>query len=189
MCCVANVSLIMTKKYLNEQTEFVNEPINFFEIAKLLAFFAIRKINLQHRLFFAVFLLFGLGDGITGAIMMEKYGPYAESNPIMRDLFMSGGFWNVVMAKMWMIFGIFVIIYIIKLRSYDGVYWTINGFLTALAVGGWMALNANLAVLAGETPKSPNEIIFIYLALVLILIELGSLIDRRQNIKKRYGSN
>lgn len=46
----------------------------FIEILKLITIFALRRINLQHVLYFTAFLTFALADGITAAYMMEKLG-------------------------------------------------------------------------------------------------------------------
>lgn len=159
----------------NTQHGFITEIVS---ILKLVTVFAIKRINLQHVLYFMAFLTFGVGDGITGAYMMEKLGAGIESNPIARYLFVEQGFGGMIMAKVWLTVVIFLATYIVQMRSYDDMYWTINGFLIALTAGGLMAVNANLAALAGEIPQAPGEIIFSYLALVLILTEIGSFADR-----------
>ncbi|MDP2841155.1 MAG: hypothetical protein Q8O17_02610 [Candidatus Methanoperedens sp.] len=146
---------------------------------KLITIFLVYNINLQYVLYFTAFLAFGIGDGITGAYMMDTLGTGIESNPIARYLFMEQGFGGMVMVKIWFTFLILLSTHIIQLRSPDRMYWTVNGFLIALTAGGLMATNANLTALAGEIPQAPGEIIFTYLALVLILTEIGSFADGR----------
>lgn len=146
---------------------------------KLITIFLLYNINLQHVLYFAAFLAFGIGDGITGAYLMDTLGTGIESNPIARYLFMEQGFGSMVMAKVWFTFLILLATHIIQLRSPDRMYWTVNGFLIALTAGGVMAINANLTALAGEIPRAPGEIMFTYLALVLTLTEIGSFADGR----------
>lgn len=156
------------------QKGFVTE---FIEILKLVTIFTIKKVNLQHLLFFTAFLTFGIGDGITGAYMMERLGIGIESNPFARYLFMEQGFWGMVAAKMWITVVVLFAVFMVQLKSSDNMYCTINGFLMALTAGGLMAVNANLTALAGEIPQAPGEIIFIFLAMVLIFTEIGSFID------------
>ncbi len=85
----------------NIQEKFAYEPINILELAKLLVLFGVNKIKLQHVLYFTAFLTFGIGDGITGAYMMEKLGAGIEANPIARYLFINLGFGGMVMAKIY----------------------------------------------------------------------------------------
>lgn len=159
--------------------EFVTGNIDFLELIKLIILFVARKINLQHILYLTAFLTFGIGDGITGAYMISKLGTDIESNPIVRYLFMTQGFGGIVMAKVLITVVIFFATYSVQMRSADSMYWSVNGFLVALTVGGVMAVNANLGALAGEITQAPSEIIFTYLALVLILTEAGSFVDKR----------
>jgi hypothetical protein len=158
---------------------------------KLVTIFAIKRIHLQHVLFLIAFLTFGIGDGITGAYMMEKLGTGIEANPVARYLFTEQGFGGVVIAKVWFTLVILFIAFIVQLKSYDSIYWTMNGFLIALSAGGLMAINANLTALAGEMPQAPGEIVFTYLAMVLMFTEVGSIVDRRtaypENARIRSG--
>lgn len=157
------------------QSGFVSELI---DILKLVALFAIKRIKLQHVLYFTAFLTFGIGDGITGAYMMDRLGVGIESNPFARYLFMEQGFWGMAAAKMWITVVILFAVFMVQLKSYDNMYWTINGFLIALTAGGLMAVNANLTALAGEVPQAPGEIIFTFLAMVLMFTETGSFVDK-----------
>lgn len=150
----------------------------FIEILKLATVLAVKNINLRHVLYLTAFLTFGLGDGITAAYMMERLGTGIESNPFARYLFMEHGFGGMVMGKVWFTILIFLVIYIIQLKSSEGTYWTVNGFLIALTAGGLMAVNANLTALAGEMPQAPGVIIFTYLAMVLMFTEIGGFVDR-----------
>jgi hypothetical protein len=163
----------------NIQQGFISELL---DVLKLLTIFVIRRLNLQHILYLTAFLTFGLGDGITAAFMMAKLGPSIEANPIIGYIFTVNGFDGVVFAKMWMTFIILVAVYIAQLKSYTDIYWTVNGFLIALTAGGLMAINANLSAIANRIPEAPSEIIFVYLFLMAVLIEIGSFIDRRMGM-------
>jgi len=181
----------MTENIQREKIQkgFVSELI---DILKLITLFAIKRIKLQHVLYFTAFLTFGIGDGITGAYMMEKLGVGIESNPFARYMFMEQGFWGMVAAKMWITVVILFAVFMVQLKSYDNMYWTINGFLIALTAGGLMAVNANLTALAGEVPQAPGEIIFTFLAMVLMFTEVGSFVDKNtvytENISVRGDS-
>jgi len=148
------------------------------EILKLASILVIRKLNVQHVLYVAALLTFGLGDGFTGAYMMKELGIGIESNPVARHVFMTYGFGGVVAAKLWFTMALLFITYIIQMKSHEKMYWTINGFLIALTVGGLMAVNANLTAIAGNIPHAPSEVIFIYISMVLIFTEIGSIVDR-----------
>lgn len=162
----------------NIKNGLVSELVN---LLKLVTIFAVRKINLQHVLYFAAFLSFGIGDGITGAYMMETRGSGMEVNPIARYLFLTQGFGGMVVAKLWFTLVILIATYLVQLRSSDNIYWTVNGFLIAFTAGGLMAIHANLSAIAGEIPPAPGGIIFTYLFLVLVLTEIGSFVDGRTN--------
>jgi len=146
------------------------------EILRLLLILVSRKINLQHVLYLSAFLTFGLGDGITGALMMHEHGAGIEANPLIGYLFTMQGFDGVITGKMWLTLTILFATYIIQLKSPD-MYWTVNGFLIALTAGGLMAINANLTALAGGIPSAPGAIVLVYLILMFILIEIGSFVD------------
>ncbi len=141
-----------------------------------------KVINLQHILYIAAFLSFGVGDGVSGAYMMKTLGVEAEANIAAKYLFIAYGFEGVVLAKIVFTLIVLFIAYIIKSR-YSGMYWSVNGFLIALAVGGVMATNANISVIAGKIPQPPEQIILTYILLVLLLTEIGGIVD--QNIIER----
>lgn len=151
--------------------------LEIIDIIRLLTIFAVRKLNVQHILYITAFLIFGIGDGVTAAYMMSVLGPGIEANPAASYLFTTYGFNGLVIAKMWLTFVVLFAIFVIQLKSSTNMYWTMNGFLVALTAGGLMAVNANLTAVAGQIPQAPDEIIFIYLLLVLILTEAGSFVD------------
>jgi len=154
------------------------ETINHIETVKSFVHFVIDRIKLQHALFIAFFLTFGIGDGVTGAYMMEKFGSVAEANPLARYIFETDGFWGVVFTKVWYTLALIFIVHRVQVRSQDNIYWTVNGFLIALTAGGLMAINANLNAIAGEAPQTLKGFIFTYFALVLIFTHMGEFLDK-----------
>lgn len=150
-----------------------------FIILKLFTNLVIRKLNFQHFLFFTAFLTFGLGDGITAAIMMENHGAGIEANPVAKNIFLAHGPEGLTTAKIWFTLIILFAVQVVQLASSSNMYWTINGFLAALTAGGLMAMDANISATTGNVYMAPGEVIFIYLVLVLIFTEFGSFIDGR----------
>jgi hypothetical protein len=169
--------IILQETFMGENIHrgFVPELI---EVLGLVTIFAIRRINLQHILYFTAFLTFGIGDGMTGAYMMDRLGVGIESNQLAKYLFMTEGFWGMVAVKMWFTLAVFVVVFIVQMKSPDNMYWTTNGFLLALTAGGVMAVNANLNAISGNVFQAPEQIIFIFLAMALIFTEIGSYVDK-----------
>ncbi len=130
---------------------------------------------LQKLLFILSFLTFGAGDGITAAYMIKKEGIISESNQMMRLAYATGGMNSLISIKIWLSFLILFFVWLI--RSKDN-YWTINGFLFSLFIGGIMAIGANLMAARGMTPPSPDWIIFTYLFLVILFVMLGDALDK-----------
>lgn len=161
----------------NIQKGFTSEIVDIF---RLLTIIAVRRLNLQHTLYLAAFITFGIGDGITGAYMMSVYGAGIEANPVASYLLTMYGFDGLIASKVWFTLILLFTSYIIQLKSPTDMYWTVNGFLSALTAGGLMAVNANLSAIAGKVTAAPGEIILAYLCLVLVLTEAGSIIDGRK---------
>jgi hypothetical protein len=159
--------------------------LEYIYFLKILMIFIVKKINMQHFLFLTAFLIFGVGDGITAAFMMEIRGAWIEANPIYSFLFTTQGFYGFILTKIWLTFVMLLAIYIVQLRASSNIYWTVNGFLIALIAGGLMAVNANLTAIAGKISQSPDTIILSYLVLMVVLIEAGSFLDEHyQKIKQ-----
>ncbi len=146
------------------------------EIIWLLIKFAIIKSNLQRFLFLASFLTYGVGDGLTAVYMMEKNGVMSESNPIIRFMYLSSGAHGVIGLKLWFTFMILYFVWTISRRT--NTYWTINGFLSALCVGGLMAIRANLMMANGMTPPPPSSIIMAFLFLTVLFVMIGDQMDK-----------
>ena len=135
-----------------------------------------QKKKLKFLLFFSSFLTYGLGDGITAAYMMEKTGASIEANPLARFMYVSYGSKGLIALKLWFTFVILSLVSTISKRT--GAYWATNGFLFALTIGGLMATRANLLATFGMPFPSPSSVIFAFLFMVILFIEVGNLIDR-----------
>ncbi len=150
------------------------------DLLLLLVRYIIHQASLQRLLFILSFLTFGVGDGVTATYMMKKEGVMRESNPIIRFMYATGN--GVISMKIW--FTLIILFFVWLLKSKDS-YWTINGFLFALFVGGIMATGANLMAASGITPPSPGSIIFTYLFLVILFVMMGDAMDKIISDKPR----
>lgn len=169
-------------------------PIDFHLVLKNLIDSKLRHRNIFDRkqkfqAFLAVgaFVTFGVGDGVTGALMMKLCGTLAEANPIMRYLVDTQGYIGLVMFKLWITMALLSIVIIIQDRSNESTYWTTNGFLVAFGIGGILATTSNLMrtfsfeILGNSTP-SPLLVIFAYLLLTVTLVAIGGAVDRKSTI-------
>jgi len=135
-----------------------------------------QKIKLKSLLFFSSFLTYGLGDGITAAYMMEKNGASIEANPLARFMYVSYGPKGIVALKLWFTFVILTLVSTISKGT--GAYWATNGFLFAFTIGGLMATRANVLATLGMPFPSPGSVIFTFLFMIILFIEVGILIDK-----------
>jgi len=142
-----------------------------------------KQINIQHIFFFLAFIIYGIGDGVTGAILMNTKGIYAESNLFFRFLYETFGLMAFIAIKVLLTCILLLVAFIIYKLSNGHNYWMINGWLAALSIGGIMAVHANLRAVIGLPYPNPNSIIFLYIILTFILVETGVYVDRKHNIK------
>lgn len=163
------------KKYVSS-VKPEDESVSILEVVGLMGAYIIKKMSLQTGLMISSFLTYGLGDGVTAAYMMEKVGIVRESNPVARLLYVSYGHSGMVAMKLWFTMVILSIVWVISKRK--GAYWTVNGFLFALTIGGIMAMRANLLAAHGMAHPSPGSIITVFLIMVILFINIGDLIDR-----------
>ena len=138
--------------------------------------YLLTTINLQRMLFLLAFLTYGLGDGVTAIQMMEKTGVSREINPVVRLMYANSGKQGVITLKMWIALVILFLVWIVSRKT--NLYWTINGFLFALTVGGVMAIRANMMAAYGMLPPSPGSIISTFLVMVLLFVMIGDLLDK-----------
>ncbi len=136
----------------------------------------ISAANLQRLLFLLSFLTYGVGDGATAAYMIEKTGVMGEANPLVEFVYYSSGVQGVIVFKI--MFGLIILIPVWIVSRRTNTYWTINGFLAALCVGGIMAIETNLMVADGMTPPSPELIIMAFLILTVLFVIIGDMMDK-----------
>ena len=164
------------KTLTGEVIDQVLKPIPVTEIILLPMAYLVKAANLQRVLFLFSFLTYGVGDGITAVYMMERTGIMREVNPLVRFMYATSGTHGVIVMKIWFVFMILFLAWVIAKRS--EAYWTVNGFLCALIVGGVMAMGANLVASYGVEPPAPGSIIMTFLFLTVLFVMLGDLMDK-----------
>ena len=147
-----------------------------------------RRQKIQFLLASVVFLTFGIGDGFTGAYMMNICGIFAEANPFARHIVETQGCISLILFKLWMTFTLLLIVIRIEKFSKHPMYWMTNGFLVALGFGGIMATITNLmriydVAIFGYGVQSPLLIIQVYTGLMFVLVLFGNLIDNSKYSK------
>ena len=150
-------------------------------IKKYISMFNGRQ-KIQFSLASVVFLTFGIGDGFTGAYMMNICGILAEANPFTRHIVETQGCMGLIIFKLWMTFTLLSIVIRVEKLSKHPMYWMTNGFLVALGLGGIMATIANLMriydfAIFGYGVPSPLLVLQLYTGLMLVLVLFGNLID------------
>ncbi len=168
------VQKTLTGEVLDKQKK--PDPIPFADIILLPIKYLLTVTNLQRLLFVLSFLTFGVGDGITSAYMMQIRGITQEVNPVIRFMYVSSGANGVILIKTWFTFVILFLVW--RLSWGKNIYWTINGFLFALFIGGVMAIRANLMAANGIQPPSASSVIFIFLLLIELFVLIGDLMDK-----------
>ena len=141
-----------------------------------------KNINIQRILFFLAFMTFGIGDGLTGALLMSTKGIHAESNIPFRYLFDTYGLAGFMIVKLTFTAMILMAVLIIYRQSNGRCYWMTTGWLAALFIGGIMAITANLQAVMDLTDMSPVSIIALYLIMTFIFVQAGDLVDRKKPI-------
>ncbi|MCL7411408.1 MAG: DUF5658 family protein [Methanosarcinaceae archaeon] len=146
-----------------------------------------RKQKFQAFLAVGAFITFGIGDSVTGALMMIIHGTSAEANPIMQYLINTQGPIGLILFKLWITMALLSIVILIQDRSTKSTYWTTNGFLVAFGIGGILATTSNLMrtfsfdILGHSTP-SPLFVIMVYFLLTIGLITIGGALDNNSTI-------
>lgn len=137
----------------------------------------------QGMLCILVFLTWGLGDALTSLYMVGQQGLMQEGNIIVRYIIADYGASTFVMFKIWFALIILFTPFIFK-QGHD--YWMINGYLVSFIIGGVLAMILNMQA-AMDQPLLilPQHVILIYISSILILTNIGELIDKVTHPKTR----
>ncbi len=137
-------------------------------------------MNLQHLLFFLAFITFGIGDALTAVLLMTTKGHGAEFNNLFSYLYETYGITCFVTVKLILVIMLLLAAYVLSKR---GGYWLINGWLTALTMGGIMGMCSNLSGTYNIIPVNPYNVILCYLVLTFVFLYIGDRIDiKRTNV-------
>ncbi len=147
--------------------------------------FIFSRAGIQLVLFIIAFLTFGVADGMSASHMMSVQGASFESNPFARKLYLYAGAEYLIAAKIWLAVILLTAVYLIYRRN-KGMYWTINGFLLALIIGGSMAALANIHAATGISYYI-DGVIFSYLVVVGVFMGAGCVLDRFYAEDTGYG--
>lgn len=134
-------------------------------------------ISIQHFLYLLAFTTFGIGDALTGALLMNIKGVAAESNVFFSHLYSTQGPEIFIITKLWITLVILLLVFISYIQSHGKSYWMINGLLAAISIGGIMAIQANIQAIYGYPFIDPSKIILLNLTFVFVFVMLGDLID------------
>ncbi len=156
-----------------------NAPVFIPDRSLLSIKYLMSTATLQRFLFLLSFLTYGVGDGVTAAYMIEKTGVMSEANPLVQFVYAFSGAQGVIAFKIWFAFIILLLVWMVSRRS--NTYWTINGFLAALCVGGIMAMRTNLMAAYGMTPPSPESVIMAFLILTILFVIIGDMVDNNRS--------
>lgn len=149
-------------------------------VIKLLEHGSVNQRILQYFLFCTAFLTFGVGDAVTGALLIKTRGIEMESNQVLGYLYQLYGPFGFITIKVCFTCFLLLMFVMICRRSPGNHYWVINGFLVSISLFGIMAIQANLRAVAQVTYWAPSTILMMYLIQVILLLNMGDLADRHQ---------
>lgn len=139
-------------------------------------------IRLQGALCLLVFLTWGLGDALTSLYMVEQQGLMQEGNQIVRFIISYYGASSFIMLKIWFTLLVICVPFIVQRNEQS--YWMINGYLVSFIIGGTLAIILNMQAAVNEPLLLlPQHVILIYISSILILANVGELIDRMTHTK------
>jgi hypothetical protein len=135
--------------------------------------------RIQGLLCLLVLLTWGFGDALTALYMIEQKGLMAEGNALVRSVISFQGASAFLILKISFTLMILYVPFIVKSKN---AYWMINGYLISFIAGGSMAMLLNMQS-ALDVPLSilPQHVIMIYISSILVLTNVGELLDKMSN--------
>lgn len=139
--------------------------------------------RLQGALFLLAFLTFGIGDTISSIMMIGQRGIMGEANPLIVYIILNYGTLYFLVIKI----SFTIVILIMPFLIVDEpTYWTISGYLVSFIAAGTLGTILNIQAARDERLLfSPEQVIFLFLILVLVLTSIGEEIDKRKHPKIR----
>jgi hypothetical protein len=141
----------------------------------------------QGALFLLALLTYGLGDALTSSMMVERQGLMREGNEIVRYIISYYGITNFIEIKVWFALLILLVPFILLSKKKEPIYWMMNGYFASFFISGILAIILNLQA-AANVPLllQPQHVILIFISLIVILINIGELIDNAYPIMTNY---
>lgn len=147
----------------------------------------LNKFKFQLILFLLGFTTFGFLDGFTAVLMIDKYGPMVEFNPLFRHIAINYGNMALFSLKTSVVFLILLAPLIIQKKTKEPMYWTVNGFFSVFTVSGALAAIDNYLLFKnGIVYIDPRLIIGITFVAVVAVIQFGDIVDRKANKINRF---
>ncbi len=139
--------------------------------------------RLQGVLYLFAFLTFGIGDTFTSIWMIEQRGIVKEGNFFVQYIIINYGASEFIWIK---ILVTIVLLFMPFLILKEAAYWVLNGYLASFIVAGTLGMILNTQASRNEQLLlSPEQAIFLFIGMVLILTNVGDEIDKRTNPKIR----
>ena len=165
-CCYNNYDYDKKRKVLILENEL--HPIRSFWYTRF-----------QGALFLLALLTYGLGDALTSAMMIERQGLMREGNAIVRYIISYYGIANFIEIKIWFTLLILLVPLMLFSKKKEPIYWMMNGYFASFFILGTLAMILNLQAAANEPLfLQPQHVILIFISLILILTNIGELIDK-----------
>ncbi len=139
--------------------------------------------RLQGALYLLAFLTFGIGDTITSIWMIGQRGIMGEGNPFIQYVILNYGISYYISIKICVTI---VLLFVPFLLLDEAAYWAISGYLVSFIVAGTLGTVLNIQAARNERLLlSPEQVIFSFITLVLVLTSIGDEIDKRTHPKIR----
>jgi hypothetical protein len=135
--------------------------------------------EVQLFLLLSAVITFGFCDGITAMLLIYLKGYSAEYSVILRYFAATSGLVSMFLFKVITVTAL--ILLPVFLQKKDGSeVWKINGFLFAFVVGGFLASLDNISAITNGAPFiEPRTVIGSFIVLLIVLVEIGDIMDRR----------
>ncbi len=102
-----------------------------------------------------------------------------EGNAIVRYIISNYGIANFIEIKIWFTLLILLVPLMLFSKKKEPIYWMMNGYFASFFILGTLAMILNLQAAANEPLfLQPQHVILIFISLILILTNIGELIDK-----------
>ena len=147
----------------------------------------LKIFKIQLVLFALGVFTFGFLDGFTAMLMIGKYGPMVEFNPLFRYIALNYGKIELFTFKIAVVFMVLLTPILLQKHSEEPMYWTVNGFLSVFTISGAVAAIDNYLLFRnGIVYIDPRIVLGMTLVSVVFMIQLGDIADKKQNKNSRF---